>query len=271
MVRAMLAPLLDQYFARISYDGPRAASVEVLHALTRAHTEHIPFENLDVLLGRGIDLADDVLFDKLVVRKRGGYCFEHNALFLRVLRTLGFDAKPLSARGRIFWPDRSFIPPRTHLLLKVTLDGADWITDVGVGAASLTAAVRVELGVEQETPHDKRRIIREHDRYYHQVLYGDQWTDVYEFTGEEMPAIDRVLANWYTSAHPESHFKDRMIVARAADGGRRYSLVDGVLKQRERNGQATEQPLATPELLLETLASKFGIHLPPGTRFPWPR
>jgi len=267
----MDARQLDDYFARVSYRGPRVPNVQLLHALTLAHTQHIPFENLDVLLGRGIDLADDAVFDKLVLQRRGGYCFEHNALLMRVLSALGFAVTPLSARGRIFWPDRSFIPPRTHLLLKVELDSAAWITDVGVGAASLTAAIRFEPELEQSTPHDQRRIIREGHKYFHQVLYGERWTDVYELTGEEMPVIDRVLANWYTSAHPASHFKDRMMVARAEENGRRCSIVDGVFKQRERDGRATEQVIETPELLLETLADKFGIELPAGTRFPWPK
>jgi N-hydroxyarylamine O-acetyltransferase len=265
----MESALLDQYFARIAYAGPREPSLAVLHTVTGAHAEHIPFENLDVLLGRAIDLSDDAVFDKLVLRKRGGYCFEQNALLMRVLCALGFEVKPLSARGRIFWPDRSFIPPRTHLLLQVTLDGASWLTDVGVGASSLTAAIRFELDVEQHTPHDLRRIIRENDRFYHQVRHGAAWVDVYEFTGEEMPSIDRVVANWYTSAHPQSHFKSRMIVARAGREGRRYSLVDRELKQRERDGHASSRLIGTPEQLLEVLASEFGLVLTPGERLPW--
>jgi N-hydroxyarylamine O-acetyltransferase len=262
---------LDQYFARIAYTGPREPTLHVLHALTAAHSERIPFENLDVLLGCGIDLSDEAVFDKLVVRRRGGYCFEQNALFMRVLSALGFDVKPLSARGRVFWPDRSFTPPRTHMLLQVTLAGERWLTDVGMGASSLTAAVRFELEVEQSTPHDLRRIVREGDKYFHQVRHGDVWSDVNEITGEEMPLIDRVVANWYTSAHPSSHFKSRMIVARAGSAGRCHALVDGELKVRERDGRATTEPLDTPERLLEVLASEFGIHLPPGTRFPWPK
>jgi N-hydroxyarylamine O-acetyltransferase len=259
---------LDQYFARIQYKGPRAPTLQVLHALTGAHTQNIPFENLDVLLGHGIDLSDDVVFDKLVVRKRGGYCFEQNALFMRVLSALGFEVKPLSARGRIFWPDRSFVPPRTHLLLQVTLNGERWLTDVGMGGNSLTAAIRFELDIEQTTPHDTRRIVRDSDKWFHQIRYAEQWADVAEITGEEMPLIDRIVANWYTSSHPNSHFKGRMIVARAGEDGRRYTLSHNELKQRERDGHATTQAITTPEQLLEILANKFGIELPPDTRFP---
>jgi arylamine N-acetyltransferase len=81
---------LEAYFARIGYAGSRAPTLATLHALTAAHTQTIPFENLDVLLGRPIELGAEVVFDKLVRRGRGGYCFEQNGLFLQVLEAMGF-------------------------------------------------------------------------------------------------------------------------------------------------------------------------------------
>ncbi len=132
---------LAAYFSRIGYRGPRAPTIEVLNALTSAHAQAIPFENLDVLLGRGIDLAPEAVFDKIVRRRRGGYCFEHNGLFLEVLTALGFAVRPLSARGRIL-PARDQTPPRTHVLLEVQVGGERWLTDVGVGALSLIPWIR---------------------------------------------------------------------------------------------------------------------------------
>jgi N-hydroxyarylamine O-acetyltransferase len=199
---------LDLYFERTGYRGPRTPGLEVLHALTAAHTQTVPFENLDILLGRGIDLGFDAVFDKLVRRRRGGYCFEQNSLFLNVLQTLGFDATPLSARVRLDRP-RDFIPPRTHVFIRVMLDDTAWLTDVGVGASSLTSAIAFDTAAEQVTPHERRRILREAGRCFHQIRFGDDWHDVYEFTGEEMPEIDRVVGNWYTSTHPQSGFKSR--------------------------------------------------------------
>ena len=262
----MKADELDRYFARIGYRGAREATLPVLHALTAAHTQTIPFENLDVLLGRGIDLSDEAVFDKLVAQRRGGYCFEQNSLFLRVLSALGFEVTPLSARGRIIDRRREFTPPRTHVFLQVQLEGASWITDVGMGALSLTGALRFELGLEQATPHDRRRIIHEDGRYFHQVFHAE-WIDVCEFTGEAMPAIDREISNWYTSAHPRSHFKDRLMVARAVADGRRYTVLNDELKIRERDGQSSVQAIATPRALLEILDERFGLKFPEGTRF----
>jgi len=257
---------LEQYFARIQYSGPREPSLAVLNALTAAHAQHIPFENLDILLGLAIDLSDAAVFDKLVARKRGGYCFEQNGLFLRVLAALGFEVAALSARGRMIQTGHP-VPPRTHVFLKVMVDGVQWITDVGMGALSLTAALRFELDVPQSTPHDTRRIVRRGDVYLQQVLFDDRWMDVFELTGEEMPHIDRIVANWYTSAHPHSHFKNRLIVARAGEDGRRHTLLNHEHKVRERDGSSVVQTIATPEQLIALLATQFGLRFPPGTRF----
>jgi N-hydroxyarylamine O-acetyltransferase len=260
---------LEAYLTRIGYTGPRQPTLDVLHALTAAHAQAIPFENLDVLLGRGIDLSPDAVFDKLVRRRRGGYCFEQNGLFLRALTALGFHAVPLSARVRIDRP-RDVLPPRTHLFLRVEIAGESWLTDVGVGALSLTGAIRFGVDGEQPTPHEPRRIVRESGRWFHQARLGDVWSDVYEFTGEEMPPIDRELANWFTSTHPQSHFLGRLIAARAAPDGRRITLQNTELKLRDPDGRPTVQTIGSPDELLAALAEHFGLHFPPGTRFDTP-
>lgn len=261
----MDAELLERYLARTGYQGPRAPTLDALHALTAAHSKSIPFENLDVLLGKGIDIAPEAVFAKLVEQRRGGYCFEQNGLFLRALTALGFQATPMAARVHMGQP-RDFMPPRTHLFLRVVLeDGSVWLTDVGIGSMSLTAAIRFELDVEQTTPHEPRRLVRDGDRYFHQARLGDDWMDVYQFTGEVMPMIDQELGNWYTSAHPRSHFRRDLMVARAADDGARLALLRTELKQRAKNGQATITPVESPEHLLELLEAHFGVRLPPGT------
>jgi N-hydroxyarylamine O-acetyltransferase len=266
---------LDAYLARVGYAGPRAPTLALLRDLTAAHTQSIPFENLDVLLGRRIELGPDAVFDKLVGQRRGGYCFEQNGLFLHVLTALGFEVRPLSARVRIDRP-RDDTPPRTHMFLRVELEGASWLTDVGVGALSLTAPLRLADGAgTQETPHEPRRLVREGDRWFHQARLGDAWTDVCEFTGEEMPPIDREVANWFTSTHPASHFLNRLIVARAAPDGRRITILNREMKLRDRDGHAERQQLDSPDALLAALAEQFGLRFPKETRFgsgasPWP-
>lgn len=257
---------LAAYLGRIGYAGPVVPTLDTLNGLMHAHVQAIPFENLDVLLGRSIDLAPDALQRKLVTHRRGGYCFEQNGLLLLVLEALGFDVTPLSARVRYQRP-RDYTPARTHLFLLVRIDGLPWLADVGVGSLSLSSAIRLDVEGEQQTRHEPRRIVREDGRLFHQVRFGDEWHDVLEFTGEVMPPIDRELANWYTSAHPQSHFKSRLIAARALPDGGRLTLTNRELTVRDRSGEAQTRTLSTPSELLTTLADQFGLNFDPGTAF----
>jgi N-hydroxyarylamine O-acetyltransferase len=260
---------LPAYFHRIGYAGPVEPTLPVLSALTFAHSTTIPFENLDIRLGTPISVAPDAIVDKLVGRRRGGYCFEQNGLFLQVLLAIGFDVRPLSARVRYQRP-RDYTPPRTHLFLRVELDGLSWLTDVGVGGLSLTAPIRLLEDVAQDTPHETRRIVRLNGVLMHQVRFGDEWADVYEFTLEEMPPIDRELANWFTSTHPESAFKQRLTVARALPDGGRVTLLNRELTHRGRNGEGRTRIVASPAELAEVLAREFGLEFPAETYFACP-
>lgn len=265
---------LDAYFARIGYTGPRTATLDVLHAITGQHAATIPFENLDVLLGRGIDVEPAAIARKLIHEKRGGYCFEQNLLLLLVLQALGFPAAPVSARVRWQRP-RDFTPPRTHLFIRVEVEGRRWLTDVGVGGLSLTSALQLDHEGEQSTPHEPRRIVREHGNYFHQVRLDQEWLDVCEFTGEEMPAIDRELASWWTSTNPNSKFRQNLMVARAGLDGTRRSINNREFTLRHRDGRLEKRELGSPDELLELLAADFGLAFPAGTRFgppgsPWP-
>lgn len=268
-------PDLDAYLARIGYRGGRAPTLETLHGIAFAHATSVPFENLDVLLGRPIDLDPAAIERKLVHQRRGGYCFEQNNLLLRELTALGFRVRPISARVRYQQP-REFTPPRTHLFLRVEVGGGSWLVDCGIGSMSLTSAIPLdESGREYPTAHEPRRIIREGPTLYHQVRLGADWHDVSEFTLEEMPPIDCELANWYTSAHPNSRFKSRLVAARATPGGR-ISILNHEFTQRAHDGKAATETIRDPDHLLAVLSDHFDLHFPPATRFgspgaPWPR
>src|SRR5438552_5613549 len=125
---------LDAYLARIGYTGPREPTPAVLEAVHLAHATHIPFENLDIQLGRPILLDLASLQAKLVHGRRGGYCFEQNTLFAAALEQLGFRVTRLAARVRI---GATRLSPRTHMTLKVDVDEGSWLADVGFGGAGL--------------------------------------------------------------------------------------------------------------------------------------
>lgn len=261
--------LIEAYFHRIGYKGPHNPSLDVLNQITLAHVRSIPFENLDILLGKSINISLDAVIEKLINQKRGGYCFEQNGLLLCVLQKLGFDVTPISARVRLDRP-RDFTPPRTHVFLKVELSGTTWFTDVGVGGVSLTSAIQFIQDTEQITNHETRRIVYEGNRYFHQVLFPTGWVDVCEFTLEEMHEIDREFANWYTSNHPKSHFKDRLIVARAGDKGKRLTLVNREFSERDKNGSANKTTINSPKELIKVLKENFNLTFPIDTEFQSP-
>ena len=260
---------VEGYFARIGYHGPRAATLEVLRAVVLHHSVSIPFENLDVLLGRGIGLDLAAVHAKLVNNRRGGYCFEQNSLLLAALESLGFMVAPLSARVRIDRA-REFLPPRTHLFLRVELDGVPWLADVGVGGLSPTGPLRMDTEAEQDTPHEPRRIVRQDGRWFHQARLACGWVDVCEFTGEQMPPIDRELANWWTSTNPGSKFQQNIMASIARRDGTRVSFQNTELTHRKGDGSGEvlrSEVVSEPERLREVLAAEFGIVVPEGTRF----
>jgi N-hydroxyarylamine O-acetyltransferase len=134
-------------------------------------------------------------------------------------------------------------------------------------ALSLSSAIRLELDTEQPTLHEPRRIVRDGTKYYHQARLNEQWNDVYEFTLEDMPLVDREVGNWFTSTHPEGQFKSRLIVARAELEGKRLTVADDEFSIRDRSGHAEKHRIGTPAELVDILAVHFGLHFPSDTLF----
>ncbi len=264
---------LDAYFARIGYTGPRTPGRDALAGILRAHVQAIPFENLDVLLGRPIRTDAESIVRKLVHDRRGGYCFEQNQLLLLVLRALGFTAEPLIGRVRWLVPAGT-VTGLTHQLVRVTIDGRDWLADAGMGSLSLTAPLEFAEGREQDTPHDRRRLVRRDGHFVQQVLFAGEWQDVNLFRPEPAAPVDLELGNWYSHTHPQAHFRNNLLVARATPDGRR-TLFNREYTERHRDGRADKRELATPDELLAVLADHFDLPFPAGTRFgapgvPWP-
>lgn len=264
---------LDAYFARIGYNGPREPTLETLHAISLHHTTSIPFENLDVLLGRPIQLTQQVLAGKLIHARRGGYCFEQNNLLLQVLRALGFRASLLGARVRGPIP-RTETPVRTHTFVKVTLPAGDFLADVGLGSSSLTSAIPLEFDRELPTVHETRRLTRDGTRLFHEVRQGDGWMDVCEFTLDEFHFVDCEVANWWTSAHERSHFRQNLVVGLARRDGTRVGIREGKFLHRRGADILSAVPITSAEQLRGLLRDEFGLEFPAGTRFgppgsPW--
>jgi N-hydroxyarylamine O-acetyltransferase len=256
---------LDAYFARVGFTGTHTDDLACLRALQLAQVSAIPFENLDVLLGRRISLKLDAIFRKLVTDRRGGYCFEQNSLLRDVLTTLGFKVTPLLARVR--WQVPATVQtPLTHMVLVVTLDDRRWLVDAGFGSVGATAPLELEHETPQVTSHDTRRLIMRDGSWVHQLLAGDTWADVYQFRPEEPAPMDFEMGNHFSCTHPQARFVNNLVVSRVLPDGR-VTLFNRELTRREINGRAETSPLQSAEALLVLLAQEFDLTFPCGTRF----
>ncbi|WP_437586010.1 arylamine N-acetyltransferase family protein [Sorangium sp. So ce1000] len=251
---------LDAYLARIGYRGELAATREVLGALHAAHVYSIPFENLDVLLGRPIRIDLASVQAKLVRARRGGYCFEHNTLFVAALRQLGFKVTTLIARVRF---QRTDTGPRSHMLSLIELPEGPFIADVGFGGPGLTQPLRLAEGDGHARAHDVVGLRREGSSWVLASRAGEASQDLYVFTLEENFPIDYEVANHYTSTHPDSLFVNNLIVALASPEGR------VTLRNRELGvlrGGSFDRVALRDDALIDVLKERFGLELPAGTR-----
>ncbi len=279
------APDLDAYFARIGWSGSREPEFATLAGIHACHAQTIPFENLDILLGRRIAIDLPAIERKLVHERRGGYCFEQNALLGAALRALGFTVTTLIGRVRWQLPDDLATPPVHQLLRVETPDAGPCLADVGFGSMSLYRPLRLEFDREQDGCLEPRRLVRRPhpgrwapaggDAIAHQARIGDTWSDVYVFTLREVPTVDFEVSNWFTCSHPQSPFLHNLRASRTL-ADRRYTLLNREFTVRHADGRVEKRTLADADELLDVLAGYFGLHFPPGTRFalrpdvPWP-
>lgn len=259
---------LAAYLDRIGYHESRAPDVRTLRGVLLRQVRTIPFENLDVLLDRPIRTDESAVLRKLVHDRRGGYCFEQNHLLLYALRALGFTAVPMIARVRWQVPTDT-ATGLTHMLVRVTIGAEDWLADAGMGSLSLTAPLRMTDGLEQDTPHDRRRLVRRDGHLVQQVHFAGEWQDVNLFRPEPAAAVDLEMGNWYSHTHPQAHFRNHLMVARATTDGR-CTLLNRELTIRHRDGRAEKRELAGPDELRAVLAEHFELALPAGARLAAP-
>lgn len=251
---------IDAYFQRIGYDGDRAPTLATLEAIHYRHAVSIPFENLSPLLKRPVPIDPASLERKLVHEGRGGYCYEHNLLLKHVIERLGFQVAGLSAC--VVWnlPEGERTA-RTHCLLRVDLKEGPHLADVGFGGQTLTGPLRLEADVEQATPHEPFRLIRDGGEFVMQSLVRQEWRSLYRFPNEEQRMVDYEVGNWYVSTHPASIFVNGLMAARPAQD-RRYALINNSLAVHHRNGPSERRSLETVAELREVLANLFGVTLP---------
>ena len=247
---------LAAYLQRIGL-GSELPSLAAVH---RAHSTGIAFENLESSNGRPVELDVEHLVDKLVIRGRGGYCFEHNMLLKAALEEMGLGPVDLMmARVRIggTGEDR----PLNHLLLRLFERDRQWLADVGFGGGGLLDPIPFAVGVESDQSGWVYRLIDEGPKLVLQVVNEGAWTDLYDFVPVPVPIIDVEVSNWYTSTHPLSPFTTGSFFGRRTVD-RCLSLFvfeHAALVERPVGGasEVTEVPRNEVPTLLER---RFGIH-----------
>ncbi len=257
---------LPGYLGRIGYRGSPQPDIDTLRGIIAAHGRSIPFENLDPLLGIPVgDLSAEALSDKLVTRRRGGYCYEHNGLLGHALDELGYGVDRLA--GRVVWmkqPDAP-LPALTHNVLAVTVPGeaGRFLVDVGFGGQTLSSPIRLQTGAVQQTRHEPYRLLelptRHEPEYQLAAQVRGEWQPLYRFTTVAQPRIDLEVGSWYVSTHPGGNFVVGLTAALVTDDAR-INLRGRNLAIHSDNG--TEKiRFDTAAQVLDALTERFGINL----------
>ncbi|TQM26084.1 arylamine N-acetyltransferase family protein [Nocardia bhagyanarayanae] len=256
---------LDAYLDRIGFAGERAPTLVTLRELVRLHTTSIPFENLEPVLGRPIPLDLATLQDKLVRRRRGGYCYENVGLFAAALERLGFGVTGLSGRVTM---GSGGLRPATHALLRVTTADDDrvWICDVGFGSGPLEPYELVERPGEFALGEWRFRLERtvgelDTDLWVLHQFGRDGWIDRYTFTTEPQYRIDFEVGNHFVSTSPRSPFTARPFVQRFLPDV--HHVLDGLTLVTERPDGSSDTRELEPTELPKILEEVFDIELDP--------
>jgi N-hydroxyarylamine O-acetyltransferase len=247
---------VEAYLHRIGYDGPRDPSPETLRKLQRRHLHSVPFENLDIALGVRIELDPDRLYDKIVVRHRGGFCYELNGLFRDLLTALGFSVSRLS--GCVRREDGAFGPEFDHMLLKVELS-EPWLADVGFGE-SFVDPLPLKAGAEGAEDGRLFGVIPENGGWelYRRDSDGAQ-VPLYRFSDVAHELSEYVPMCNYHQTSPESSFTRRSICTMALPDGR--VTLAGMRLIITRRGSKEERLLVSDAELRDCLRTQFGVEL----------
>ena len=248
---------LEKYFNRIAYDGDAGCDIATLREIMRCQLFSVPFENLDVQAGKIVSLVPEAIVDKILSRKRGGYCYEVNGLFAMALQELGVPYIFVAARP-LFYAVRR---PKTHMAIVADVDGEKWLFDLGFGSYGIREPMRLSvLDVEVMQDADIFMLSKGNEnKYLLRALTEGQWADQYEFDLYPQEWIDFVPANHLNSTHPDTIFVKKLLVVLHNPMGR--DILIGDTLKTVADGKTMKQFVAVEDRA-SLLANKFGLVLP---------
>ena len=244
------------YLNRIRYRGPTTPNAETLRSLHRAHMFSVPFENLDISLGREIICDESRFLHKIVDERRGGFCYEMNGAFAALLCELGFQVTLLSAR--VGAGDGRDGPEFDHMALRVVLED-DWLADVGFGD-SFVDPLRLEPGLEQEQFGRRYRLTSTDGGLCVEANSNEAWKQQYAFTLPPRQLSEFAAMCHYHQTSPDSHFTQKRVCSLATPEGRITVTGDKLIETRK--GVREERVLQGEEEWRAVLKDRFGVSLP---------
>ncbi|HYR78149.1 MAG TPA: arylamine N-acetyltransferase [Pyrinomonadaceae bacterium] len=245
---------IQAYLNRIDYRGPLAPTAETLRQLQVAHLLTVPFENLSIHAREPIVLEDEALFQKIVNRRRGGFCYELNGLFAALLRALGFEVAMLSAQ--VANAEGEFSRDFDHMALMITIEER-WLADVGFGDSFVEPLRLNERDVQVQGDRAYRIVADDERLIVQRADNGNDWKAQYRFTLDPYQYPDYAEMCEYHQTSPLSHFTQARICSLLTPQGR-ISLSDMRLITTE-PGERHERTAATQEEYEEMLRELFGI------------
>jgi N-hydroxyarylamine O-acetyltransferase len=256
---------LDAYLQRLAYTGPRQPSLALLRELCARQPAHVPYDNIDPLLGTPPSLDPEAVQHKLVRTGRGGYCFEQNLLLQLALEALGFEVTALAARVVWMRPPEAPPRPRNHMLLKVTVheggQAVPCIADAGFGGNLMDAPLPLVPDVPQRTPHALLRFTHDGEAYTAETHLPAGWAPMYRFTLEPHGPADYEPLNWFTATHPTSIFRHNLLMERVTPALRTGLFNDRLVQRRPGLPPATTR-LGTLAAFEAALQEHFRLDLP---------
>jgi len=245
---------IKAYLERLNYHGALAPTADVLRALQVAHLAAVPFENLSIHAKEPIVLEDEALFDKVIRRRRGGFCYELNGLFAALLRALGFNVCMLSAE--VAHAAGGFSPPFDHMTLMVTL-AERWLVDVGFGD-SFREPLRLDERGEQTQGGRAYQLLSADDYLLLMQRHADEWQPQYRFTLQPHQYADYAEMCRYHQTSPQSHFTRGRICTRTTEQGR-VTLSELRLITTTNDGDRQERTLMSEDEYATVLREQFDI------------
>ncbi len=253
---------LENYLVRIGLGGTIGPNLATLTAIHAAHVNAIPFEGFDPLLRRPVKLDLASIQEKIVDGRRGGYCFEQNALLKGALEAIGFNVTGLGGRVRWMSPPESPLGPKTHMMLKVDLPEGPYLADVGFGVCVIDAPLQFKTHVEQRTALGTYRLSESDGLFSLSAKQPAGWRTMYVFNLEPQIQSDYELGNWFTSTNAKAPFTSTLIMERVSSD-KRYKLINRRFMMEARDGYVTtDRVLGSADELRHVLDETFNVTPP---------